>query len=103
LPTKASSFFNEIDQSKLAADAGIKLRPSVLLIFGNPPLGTQFITANANAGLDWPVRLLVYESERTAYANFDWIARRNGIENRRDQFKMASSVIASINSNVRAK
>ena len=107
MPTKASSFFNEIDQSKLAADAGIKLRPSVLLIFGNPPLGTQFITANANAGLDWPVRLLVYESEKgevwTAYTDFDWIAPRNGIENRRDQFKMASSVIASITSSVRAK
>jgi uncharacterized protein (DUF302 family) len=75
LPTKASSFFNEIDQSKLAADAGIKLRPSVLLMSGNPPLGTQFITANANAGLDWPVRLLVYESEKgevwTAYTDFD--------------------------------
>src|SRR5262249_39064414 len=51
---KGIKFFDEIDQSKLAADAGIKLRPSVLLIFGNPPLGTQFITANANAGLDWP-------------------------------------------------
>jgi len=79
----------------------------VLLIFGNPPLGTQFITANANAGLDWPVRLLVYESEKdevwTAYTDFDWIARRNAIENRRDQFKMASSVIASITSSVRAK
>ena len=104
---KGIKFFNEIDQSRLAADAGIKLRPSVLLIFGNPPLGTQFITANANAGLDWPVRLLVYESEKgevwTAYTDFDWIARRHGIKNRRDQFKMASSVIASINSNVRAK
>src|SRR6266516_6347774 len=43
---KGIKFFDEIDQSKLAADAGIKLRPSVLLIFGNPPLGTQFITAN---------------------------------------------------------
>jgi len=49
---KGIKFFDEIDQSKLAADAGITLRPSVLLIFGNPPLGTQFITANANAGLD---------------------------------------------------
>ena len=47
---KGIRFFSEIDQSKLAADAGVKLRPSVLLIFGNPPLGTQFITANANAG-----------------------------------------------------
>jgi uncharacterized protein (DUF302 family) len=45
-------FFSEIDQAKLAADAGIKLRPSTLLVFGNPPLGTQFITANPNAGLD---------------------------------------------------
>ena len=104
---KGIKFFDEIDQSKLAADAGIKLRPSVLLIFGNPPLGTQFITANANAGLDWPVRLLVYENEKgevwTAYTDFDWIARRHGIENRNDQFNMASSVIASITSSVKAK
>jgi uncharacterized protein (DUF302 family) len=104
---KGIKFFNEIDQSQLAADAGIKLRPSVLLIFGNPPLGTQFITANATAGLDWPVRLLVYESEKgevwTAYTDFDWIARRHGIKNRQDQFKMASSVITSITSSVKAK
>ena len=104
---KGIKFFNEIDQSRLAADAGIKLRPSVLLIFGNPPLGTQFITANANAGLDWPVRLLVYENEKgevwTAYTDFYWIARRHGIGNRQDQFKMASSVITSITSSVKAK
>jgi uncharacterized protein (DUF302 family) len=99
--------FNEIDQSKLAAGAGIKLRPSVLLIFGNPPLGTQFITANANAGLDWPVRLLIYENEKgevwAAYTDFDWIARRHGIENRNEQFNMASGVVTSITSSVRAK
>ena len=104
---KGIMFFSEIDQSKLAAEAGIKLQPSVLLIFGNPPLGTQFITANANAGLDWPVRLLVFENEKrevwTAYTDFDWIARRHGIKNRGDQFKMASTVIASITSSVEAK
>src|SRR5215471_4302670 len=43
---KGIRFFSEIDQSKLAADAGIKLPPSTLLVFGNPPLGTQFITSN---------------------------------------------------------
>jgi len=104
---KGIKFFDEIDQSKLAGDAGIKLRPSVLLIFGNPPLGTQFITANANAGLDWPVRLLVYENDKgevwTAYTDFDWIARRHGIKNRQDQFKMASTVITSITSSVKSK
>ena len=107
LADKGVKFFDEIDQSKLAGDAGIKLRPSVLLIFGNPPLGTQFITANANAGLDWPVRLLVYENDKgevwTAYTDFDWIARRHGIKNRQDQFKMASTVITSITSSVKSK
>jgi len=104
---KGIKFFSQIDQSKLSADAGIKLQPSVLLIFGNPPLGTQFITANANAGLDWPVRLLVFENEKgevwTAYTDFDWIARRHGINNRKEQFKMASTVIESITSSVKAK
>ena len=104
---KGIKFFSEIDQSRLATDAGIKLQPSVLLIFGNPPLGTQFITANPNAGLDWPVRLLVFENDKgevwTAYTDFEWIARRHGIDNRKDQFKMASAVIASITSSVKAK
>lgn len=104
---KGIKFFDEIDQSKLAADSGIKLQPSVLLIFGNPPLGTQFITANANAGLDWPVRLLVFQDDNgavwTAYTDFEWIARRHGIDSRRDQFKMASTVIDSITSSVKAK
>jgi uncharacterized protein (DUF302 family) len=104
---KGIKFFDEIDQANLAANAGIKLHPSVLLVFGNPPLGTQFITANANAGLDWPVRLLVFENDKgevwTAYTDFDWIARRHEIKNRNNQFDMASSVIASITSSVKAK
>jgi uncharacterized protein (DUF302 family) len=107
IAAKGIKFFSEIDQSKLAADAGIELRPSVLLVFGNPPLGTQFITANPNAGLDWPVRLLVFENDKgevwTAYTDFAWIARRHGIKNRNDQFRMASNVIASITSSVGAK
>lgn len=50
--------FAVVPQSSLAREAGVELRPSTLIIFGNPPLGTQFITANPNAGLDWPVRVL---------------------------------------------
>jgi len=50
---------NVIDQAALAAKNGITLRRSTLLEFGNPALGTQFVTGNPDAGLDWPVRLLV--------------------------------------------
>lgn len=106
IAAKGILFFSEIDQAKLAADAGIKLNPSTLLVFGNPPLGTLFITANASAGLDWPVRVLVYEADGrvwVAYTDFDWIARRHRITNRDVEFRMASAVIASITSSVTTK
>ena len=106
IAAKGIKFFSEIDQARLAADAGIKLNPSTLLVFGNPPLGTQFITANPNAGLDWPVRLLVTQDDSgaiwTVYTDFAWIAARHGIVNRAEQFKMASMVIDSITSSVKA-
>jgi len=102
---KGIMFFNEIDQSKLAADAGVTLRPSTLLVFGNPPLGTLFLTSNPAAGLDWPVRLLVYQDEKgdvwVAYTDFAWIAHRHGITDRDEAFKKASDVIASITSTVK--
>lgn len=101
---KGIVFFSEIDQSKLAADAGVTLLPSTLLVFGNPPLGTLFITSDPDAGLDWPVRLLVYQDASgqvwVAYTDFAWIARRHGITNRDKEFKMASEVIGSITSTV---
>jgi uncharacterized protein (DUF302 family) len=104
---KGITFFQEIDQSMLAAKAGISLKPSVLLIFGNPPLGTQFITANPQAGLDWPVRMLVYSDANgvvwVAYTDFEWIARRHGVTSRDAQFHMASEVAASIASSVAAR
>jgi uncharacterized protein (DUF302 family) len=99
IAAKGIVFFDEIDQSKLAADAGIELAPSTLLMFGNPPLGTLFITADPDAGLDWPIRLLVYQDRDgqvwVAYTDFAWIAKRHGITNRDKEFKMASEVIAS--------
>jgi uncharacterized protein (DUF302 family) len=104
---KKIMLFDVIDQAGLAAGAGIKLPPSTLIVFGNPPLGAQFLTSNPAAGLDWPVRLLVTQDSQgqvsAMYTDFDWIARRHGIENRGAQFKMASDVIASIAASVGSK
>ena len=101
---KGLVFFQEVDQQKLAAEAGIDTQPSTLLVFGNPALGTQFITANPQAGIDWPVRLLVYQDQAgqvwAEYNDFAYIAQRHAITNRDPQFKMASEVIASIASRV---
>jgi uncharacterized protein (DUF302 family) len=105
IAAKGITFFLAVDQSKLAADAGIKLRPSTLLVFGNPALGSQFITSNPQSGLDWPVRLLVQQDDNgevwAYYTDFAWIAHRYGITDREAQFKMASSVVESITSTLR--
>lgn len=107
IASKGIMFFEAIDQAALAAKAGIALRPSTLLEFGNPPLGAQFLTANPAAGLDWPVRLLVSQDESGAvwatWTDFDWIARRHQITNRQEQFAKATSVVESITSTIRAR
>lgn len=107
IAAKGIMFFSAVDQQQLAAQAGITLRPSTLLTFGNPPLGAQFLTSNPYSGLDWPVRLLVLQDEAgavwAAYTDFDWIARRHGIGDRGAQFATATGVVASITSAIRAR
>jgi uncharacterized protein (DUF302 family) len=53
IENKGIVFFSAIVQAKLGADANITLKPSMLLMFGNPP----------NAGIDWPVRLIVNQDD----------------------------------------
>ena len=104
IAAKGLMFFNEIDEAKLAKDAGIDARPATLLVFGNPALGTQFITSNPQSGIDWPVRLLVYQDAGgqvwTEYTDFQYIQVRHGIEDRDAQFMKASEVIASVTASV---
>lgn len=99
---KGIMLFGVIDQAKLGNAAGNRVRPSRLVTFGNPALGTTFITANPTAGLDWPVRVLVFQDADggvyAAYTDFQWIARRHGIENRSKEFDMATEVIRSVTS-----
>lgn len=102
---EAGSRDGVVDQAKLGNAAGNEVRPSRLVMFGNPALGTTFITANPLAGLDWPVRVLVYQatdgSVYAAYTDFDWIAKRHRISNRKGEFAMASQVIKAVTDSVR--
>jgi uncharacterized protein (DUF302 family) len=102
---KGIMLFADIDQAALGNKAGNKVLPSRLVLFGNPALGTTFITARQTSGLDWPVRVLVFQkkdgSVHVAYSDFDWIAKRHGIKNRKKEFAMATMVIRSVTDSVR--
>lgn len=97
---KGIRYFVAIDQQQLGAGASLQIRKSMLVLFGNPPLGVQFIQANPYAGLDWPVRMLVREtadgSTEIAYTDFAFIGQRYGITGKDAQLKMASEVAATV-------
>lgn len=96
IAAKGVRLFDVVDQQALGAEANLKIAKSVIVRFGNPALGVQFLQANRYAGLDWPVRMLVVEeadgSVWLAWTDFKFIAKRYGITTRDAQFKMATAV-----------
>jgi nuclear transport factor 2 (NTF2) superfamily protein/uncharacterized protein (DUF302 family) len=71
-----------IDHASGAAKAGMKLRPTEVLIFGNPKSGTPLMQAAQTMGIDLPLRALVWqdEAEKTwvAYNDPTSLAERHG-------------------------
>lgn len=53
----------EVDHAQAAGRNDLELRPTYLLIFGNPEVGTKLMQADQGAGLDLPLRMLVWENE----------------------------------------
>ena len=100
IAAKGIRFFNEIDHAKLGAGANLPIGRSTLLMFGNPPLGVQFLQSNPLAGLDWPVRMLVTQDEDgtvwVSWTDFRFVADRYQLAGRDAQIAMASEVAASI-------
>jgi uncharacterized protein (DUF302 family) len=105
IATKGIRFFDEIDHQRLGADAKLPIGRSTLLLFGNPPLGVQFLQSNPLAGLDWPVRMLVSQDEDgtvwISWTDFSFVADRYLLTDRTAQIAMASEVAASIASAAR--
>ena len=52
-----------VDHAKAANSVGMELRPTQVLFFGNPKLGTPLMQSNQMAGLDLPMRVLAWEDE----------------------------------------
>jgi len=60
---KGNTVFATIDQTAAAAGAGLTLRPTALIIFGNPKAGTLLMDAFPLVALDLPLKLIVWEAD----------------------------------------
>jgi uncharacterized protein (DUF302 family) len=61
LAAKGVMLFALVDHSGEAAKAGLKMRPTKLLIFGNPKAGTPVMLAAPSIAIDLPLKILVWE------------------------------------------
>lgn len=81
LEKKGMTIFTRVDHTAGAATAGLQLRPTELLIFGNPKVGTPLMLCSQTAAIDLPQKALAYEDESgkvwLVYNDPEYIAKRH--------------------------
>ncbi len=75
--------FARIDFSGDAAKAGLEMKPSQLLIFGNPKAGTPLMIASPTIAIDFPLKALAWEDENgkvwLSYNKPEYLKERHGL------------------------
>jgi uncharacterized protein (DUF302 family) len=83
LDAKQIALFALIDHSGEAAKAGLAMRPTKLVVFGNPRAGTPAMTVAPSLAIDLPLKLLVWEDEQGAawvsYNSLGYLVERHGV------------------------
>jgi uncharacterized protein (DUF302 family) len=83
LEAKGIAVFALIDHSGEAAKVGMKMRPTKLLIFGNPKGGTPLMLAAPSIAIDLPVKILIWEDDQekvwVSYNTTEYLAERHGL------------------------
>jgi uncharacterized protein (DUF302 family) len=80
LLAKGMKIFARIDQAAEATSVGMALRPTVLLLFGNPKAGTPLMEQFPSLAVDLPLRALIWESSGKVYLSYispDYLQRRH--------------------------
>ena len=90
----------QIDHAANAASRGLTLRPTKLLIFGNPNLGTPLMQSKQTAGIDLPQKMLIYEDAngdvQVVYNDPYYVAQRHGLSNVNPQLQIISGALANL-------
>ncbi len=83
LIAKDMVIFAVVDHAAGAAEVGLTLRPTTVVIFGNAKAGTKLMQADQRLGIDLPLKFLVWGDEqgrtRLSYNDPAWIAERYGV------------------------
>lgn len=87
---KGFNVIARVNHTAAAKKSGSTLRPTELLIFGNPKLGTQLMQSTQTIGIDLPLKVLIWEDAKgvvtLSYNDPAWLQKRHGITDRDKAF-----------------
>lgn len=85
LAEKGMKVFLRLNHAEGAAGVGIALRPTELIIFGNPKVGAPLMEKQQTIGIDLPQKMLVWQDASgqvwLSYNAADYLAGRHGLAN----------------------
>lgn len=84
LKARGIKVFARVDQAAEAKAVGLTMRPTVLLIFGDPKAGTPLMNRHPSVAMDLPLKALVWESADgkvwLSYNSPEFLQQRHGLE-----------------------
>jgi uncharacterized protein (DUF302 family) len=100
LEQKKIHLFAHIDHAAAAKQVGLSLRPTQVLIFGNPQAGTPLMQSQQTIGLDLPLRALVWEDAAgkvwLTYRRVEDLAKRYHVADRDEAVKALDTGLAAL-------
>ncbi|MGA7489649.1 MAG: DUF302 domain-containing protein [Xanthobacteraceae bacterium] len=104
ITARGMTVFARIDHAAGAAQVGMALRPTQVLIFGNAKGGTPLMQSDQTVGIDLPLKVLVWEDADgktwLSYNDPKWIAQRHGLG--ADADRVIDNLSAALKAVVRA-
>ena len=100
LAEKGIELFAHVDHAAGARQVGLPLRPTQVLIFGNPRAGTPLMQSRQTIGLDLPLRILVWEDDRAktwlTYRRLEFLAQLHGLRDRDEVVKALGAGLSAL-------
>jgi len=100
LEQKGIRIFARIDHAAGAREAGLSLRPTTVLLFGNPQVGTPLMQSRQSMGIDLPLKALVWEDDAgrswLAYNDPRYLAERHGVREHAETVQAMSAALEAL-------
>ncbi len=97
---KGMRVFARVDHAAGAAEVGLTLAPTELIIFGNARGGTPLMQSVQTVGIDLPLKVLVCQDAKNktwlSYNEPSWIAQRHGVANAEQVVNNMAAVLSAV-------